>query len=517
MRSGVVKLVKDGASPRAFDTCFKPCQLTFLYDVKTRLMMCDRQVGATMVRAATLVQRRVRHRRVFRQVLLWLETRSHYHPAVLALDRTMQAHGLERFVQSLIDDDQDVWTVSQCSPGDLKSVYGIPMGAAVRLLQDLHVRLAQDRVPGSRLPHRLSNRAVAKHVARAVLRLLEVLPCIDHSHSHSRTHSFGTPVMQLDIASCRQRRAVDFSRLSAWQRIRTHTCQSNVGIQIAHAMRLEREGEAMDQESRQPEEQRAARLRSWASTVIARAEHAAKQQLPRQILTSKSKRQRRSLATTVGAFLRPPLLWLGGLSHVARLAGGCVRSVSRVSPERTHIAASRDVDPASAALARDGRVEHVCDLAARGADGAGSRPESDESFANLSRCGTPALSVVRRRGGGPEAYRPTSPDAELPGRSARSSDGSSVASSAADSTAKGQRQAAAADRSPRRPAMPPLPLLLAASPSARDGSSALPLGFPVAREQASFGARSPPPNHMLMTEHSSATIARVLGRHDAVR
>jgi hypothetical protein len=163
------------SSPRLYDGNFTQVQLKYLYNIKTQLMMCDPHGEASMIRATTIVQRLVRRRRIIKEVLAVLETRSHYHPAVLAMDQNLQAHGLGRFAQALIDDDHDVFTILQCSPGDLKMVYGIPMGAAVRLLQDLHPKFkhAPDEVSVA-MRHRTPNHTIAKHVANGVLLLLEV-------------------------------------------------------------------------------------------------------------------------------------------------------------------------------------------------------------------------------------------------------------------------------------------------------------------------------------------------------
>jgi hypothetical protein len=176
IRAGVAMMADTLHTPRAFDSHFTPVQLAHLYQIKTQLLSCDPESKKLLDQTATRVQRMVRRCRIIKLVHGILETRSHYHPAVIALDHHLQSHGLDRHVQELIDDDHDVWTISQCTPGDLKSVYAIPMGAAVRLLQDLQRKFTT--VPdglADPLPHKTSNRAVAMHVAKAVLVLLEVL------------------------------------------------------------------------------------------------------------------------------------------------------------------------------------------------------------------------------------------------------------------------------------------------------------------------------------------------------
>lgn len=78
-------------------------------------------------------------------------------------------------MQAMLDDDQDPWTICQCSAADLVSNYKIPMGTAVRLLHSMRVNAGKDAMgKGSLVQRKSSNRVVAHHVATAILSLLEV-------------------------------------------------------------------------------------------------------------------------------------------------------------------------------------------------------------------------------------------------------------------------------------------------------------------------------------------------------
>jgi hypothetical protein len=93
------------SSPRDIEKMLKPAQLQILYDVKLNTLLSNPAISVKVKQVAKTLQRICRMRYMARKVLADLEKRSYYHPAVLAMERQLQVHGLERYSQVRLDCD----------------------------------------------------------------------------------------------------------------------------------------------------------------------------------------------------------------------------------------------------------------------------------------------------------------------------------------------------------------------------------------------------------------------------
>lgn len=166
-----------------------------------------------------------------------------------------------RDVQALMADDHDAWTLCQCTPGDLKAAYGIPMGTAVRLIHSIRARL-EVVLEADEDKERANTRTVAFIVSSAVTTLLEVRIAPNlRTTGVSVGFVVGASSRRLTLLSqCLGAQSSSEASPYIWKR--------GSLLQFAFCKRLEREEMAKTTEEREEERKKRERFQAWAVRIL---------------------------------------------------------------------------------------------------------------------------------------------------------------------------------------------------------------------------------------------------------
>jgi hypothetical protein len=101
VRAGIAMLVdpERQMSPFQFERNYTKTQLETLYDIKLYYRLSDSKVCKKLKTVARMLQRVAKREHVARRVIRELEKQGMYHPAVLVMERELQAHGLDHHMK----------------------------------------------------------------------------------------------------------------------------------------------------------------------------------------------------------------------------------------------------------------------------------------------------------------------------------------------------------------------------------------------------------------------------------
>lgn len=101
MRSGIAALLHPDptTTPAEFEKNYTKKQLQTLYDIKLYYRLSNKDVCKKLMTITRMLQRVAKRENVARRVIAELEKQALYHPAVLMMERELQAHGLEHHMK----------------------------------------------------------------------------------------------------------------------------------------------------------------------------------------------------------------------------------------------------------------------------------------------------------------------------------------------------------------------------------------------------------------------------------